>query len=69
MASVALNPGEGSGSRGGNRNLRYRSALGSAREATACLDVALALGYVDAVDQELREGLRSVQRVLVRLGA
>jgi four helix bundle protein len=31
-ASVALNLAEGSGSAGGTRNSRYRTALGSARE-------------------------------------
>jgi len=44
-SSVALNMAEGSGSRGGIRNARYRTALGSARETRACLDVAAALGY------------------------
>jgi four helix bundle protein len=68
-ASVALNIAEGSGSRGGNRTVRYRSALGSAKETWACIDVALALGYVESVDAEIREGLRSVQRVLVSLVA
>jgi four helix bundle protein len=68
-ASVALTLAEGSGSRGGNRTVRYRSALGSAKETWACVDVAIALGYVDSVDAEIREGLRSVQRVLARLVA
>jgi hypothetical protein len=58
-----------SGSRGGNRTVRYRSALGSAKETWACIDVAIALGYVESVDAEIREGLRSVQRVLARLVA
>jgi hypothetical protein len=66
---IALNMAEASGSRGGSRNMRYRSALGSAREAQACIDVALALGYVDAVDDEVRGALLSVQRVLVKIVA
>ena len=45
-ASVALNLAEGMFSRGQNRGLRYHSALGSARETLACLEVALACGYV-----------------------
>ncbi len=49
-SSVALNIQEGSGSHGGTRLARYRTALGSARETGACLDVALALGYVERVD-------------------
>ena len=68
-ASVALNLAVGSGSRGGNRTVRYRSALGSAKETWACIDVAIALGYVESVDAQIREGLRSVQRVLARLVA
>ena len=45
-ASVALNLSEGSGSEGGTRRQRYLSALGSARETVACLEVAAALGYL-----------------------
>ena len=40
-SSVALNIQEGSGSHGGTRLARYRTALGSARETGACLDVAV----------------------------
>ncbi len=68
-SSVALNMAEGSGSRGGNRNVRYRSALGSAKETMACLDVALALGYVESVDGQLREKLETVRRVLTSVVA
>jgi four helix bundle protein len=66
-ASVALNLSEGSGSAGGNRTQRYRTALGSARESAACLDVAIAFGYVDEVDPELRSKLDRVIGGLVRL--
>jgi four helix bundle protein len=64
--SMALNTGEGSGSSGGTRRERYRNALGSARETGACLDAALALGYVGAVDGALLDGLDHVQAVLVK---
>jgi four helix bundle protein len=64
--SMALNTGEGSGSSGGTRRERYRNALGSARETGACLDAALALGYVEAVDGALLDGLDHVQAVLVK---
>ena len=47
-ASVALNIAEGIGTQGGNRELRFKTALGSAREVKACLDVAEAWGYLDA---------------------
>jgi four helix bundle protein len=66
-SSVALNIQEGSGSHGGTRLARYRTALGSARETGACLDVALALGYVERVDAELLDQLSQVQAMLVAL--
>jgi four helix bundle protein len=47
-ASVALNIAEGLGTLGGNRELRFQTALGSAREVKACLEVADAWGYLDA---------------------
>lgn len=45
-ASVALNLGEGSGSTGGTRTERYRSALGSLREVETGLRIGAAFGYV-----------------------
>jgi four helix bundle protein len=65
-ASVALNMQEGSGSHGGTRRERYRSALGSARETGACLDMALTLGYVDGIDAGLLRQLDSVRAVLAK---
>jgi four helix bundle protein len=47
-SSMALNTAEGMYSRGKNRNARYQSALGSARETLACLEVAEVCGYVSA---------------------
>ena len=66
MASVALNMQEGGGSHGKTRLERYRNALGSARETGACLDVAMALGYVDGIDAGLLDGLDHVRAVLAR---
>jgi four helix bundle protein len=63
-ASMALNLSEGSGSRGGTRRERYQNALGSARETGACLDVAVALGYVEAVDAVLAAQLDHVRATL-----
>jgi len=65
--SVALNMQEGSGSSGGTRRERYRSALGSARETGACLDAAMALGYVKSVDAELLRRLDHVRAVLAKM--
>jgi four helix bundle protein len=65
-SSIALNVSEGSGSHGGTRRERYRNALGSARETGACLDVALAFGYVEEVDAQLLDGLDHVRATLVK---
>ena len=64
--SIALNCSEGSGSHGGTRKERYRNALGSARETGACLDAALALGYLEGVDASLLDRLDHVRAVLVK---
>ena len=64
--SIALNCSEGSGSHGGTRKERYRNALGSARETGACLDAALALGYLEAIDASLLDKLDHVRAVLVK---
>ena len=42
-SSIALNVAEGMYSRGKNRGARYHTALGSARETLACLEVGDAL--------------------------
>jgi four helix bundle protein len=68
-SSVALNLAEGMYSRGQNRNVRYRSALGSARETLACLEVAEAFEYVAAGDEGLRHQLDRVVGTLVTLVA
>jgi four helix bundle protein len=66
-ACIVLNIGEGSGSGGGTRTERYRNALGSARETGACLDVAQALGYVTALDDDLLDALDHVRATLVKV--
>jgi four helix bundle protein len=66
-ASIALNVAEGMYSRGGLRNTRYHTALGSARETHACLEVAQAFGYVEAIEPELDDKLRHVTATLIRL--
>jgi four helix bundle protein len=66
-SSVALNISEGSGSSGGTRRERYRNALGSARETTACLEVAMALGYVESLDARMLDDLDRVRATLVKI--
>src|SRR5262245_3579494 len=50
VASVALNTAEGYGNTAGHKRQRYQTALGSAREAMACVEVAKAMRYVEQVD-------------------
>jgi four helix bundle protein len=66
-SSVVLNIAEGSGSFGGVRTQRYRTALGSARETLACLEVAEAFGYIDATPAGVLALLRRVLGTLVRV--
>jgi four helix bundle protein len=68
-SSVVLNLAEGSGSFGRVRTLRYRTALGSARETMACLGVAEAFGYVEAVPEGVRIMMRRVLGTLVRVAS
>lgn len=66
-ASVVLNVAEGSGSRSGRRRLRYEIALGEARETLANLEAATAIGYVDGVDNEMRQRFDHIIGTLVNL--
>ena len=68
-SSVVLNIAEGSGSFGGVRTARYRTALGSARETVACLRVAEAHGYAEAMPACLRQAMDRVIGTLVRVAA
>jgi four helix bundle protein len=68
-SSVVLNLAEGSGSFGGVRTQRYRTALGSARETLACLLVAERFGYVEAMPAELVAAMNQVIGTLVRVAA
>jgi len=68
-SSVALNLAEGSGSFGGVRTARYRTALGSAREALSCLRVAERFGYVEAMPAALVAAMNHVIGTLVRVAA
>ena len=66
-SSIALNTAEAIGSHGGNERVRFRSALGSNQEVRACLDVAAAWGYVDAIDPGLRDRFDRIAATLYRL--
>ncbi len=66
-ASIVLNLAEGGGSRGGTRRARYDNALGSARESLANLQVAEAMGYVEALDVALLDRFDRVMATLYKL--
>ena len=55
-------------SRGRNRNARYHSALGSARETLACLEVAVVFSHITQ-DCAVHEKLDRVIGTLVELVA
>jgi four helix bundle protein len=66
-ASVALNISEGAYSQGRNANARFYSALGSARETLACVEVAVAFGYVPPMDQDVVERFGRILGTLNKL--
>ena len=66
-ASVALNTSEGSANTGGHKRQRYQTALGSAREVMACIDVAQAMRYVGEVDAGVVDRMNHVIATLIRL--
>ena len=67
LASAPLNLAEGSHSLGRNRIARYHTALGSLREALACLEVGAAFGYLPTIEPGLRRSFEQVLGTLVRL--
>ncbi|MDC3962460.1 four helix bundle protein [Polyangium jinanense] len=67
MHSVALNAAEGMGNHAGNKRQRYSSALGSAREVLACVQVAQAMRYIGTVDAKVLDRMDHVIATLTRL--
>jgi four helix bundle protein len=65
--SVALNLAEGSGSWGGIRMARYRTALGSARETVSALQVAHRAGYIPPMPQAIEVRMNRVIGTLVNI--
>jgi four helix bundle protein len=66
-ASMALNTSEGAYSRGRNAQLRFHTALGSARETLACVEVGVALGYMPKVREVLVVRMRQILGTLTKL--
>ena len=67
VTSIALNLSEGQGSQGRLRPTRYYSALGSARETLACIEVAVAMRLIRAPEPAVFDRLNRVIATLVRL--
>ncbi len=67
VQSVALNVAEGMANCGGHKRQRYQTALGSARETLACVEVGQAMRYVGPLDPEKRARMNQVIATLVRL--
>ena len=67
-SSIALNLAEGMYSRGRNRNARYHTALGSARETLACLEVAVVSSHTSQ-DCAVHDQLDRIVGTLVKLVA
>ena len=64
-SSVVLNVAEGSGARGKNRGARYSIALSEARETVSCLQLAVAWGYIDAIEESIATRMHRVIGTLV----
>ena len=67
IASVPLNIAEGSHARGARRASHYSIAMGSAREALACLETASAFGYAVDVPASVHDQFRAVLGTLYRV--
>ena len=55
------------GNTAGHKRQRYQSALGSAREVMACVDVARAMRYVGEIDAAVLDRIDHVIATLARL--
>ena len=65
--SVVLTVGEGSGSRGGRRRVRYDDALASAKETLTNLEASQAAGYIRTVEPVVRNRLNHIIGTLVNV--
>jgi four helix bundle protein len=67
MSSVALGTAEGMYSRGRNKAARYHTALGSMRETLACVEVAVAMGYVAELEPAIARDISAILGTLAKL--
>ena len=66
VRSVVLNTAEGRSQRGQRRTNHFSIALGSAREVHACLELAVALGFIQAMP-DLMDRSDHIQAMLYKL--
>ena len=66
LTSIALNVAEGNYQRAGNQRLRFQTAMGSADEVRACLEISAALDYI-ADQPALVDAFDRVARTLFNL--
>ena len=66
LSSIALNMAEGNYQRAGNQRLRFQTAMGSADEVRACLEISAALDYI-ADQPVLIDAFDRVARTLFKL--
>lgn len=67
LASVVLGIAEGSRSRGRNRPMQYQRGAASMDECIGVVDAAMAFGYIGSFDETLRDKMRHVVGVLVKV--
>ena len=66
LTSIPLNIAEGEHRSDGHGRARFSTAMGSANEVRACLEVAEAMGYIQAHAAE-RDAFDRIARTLFRL--
>jgi len=67
LSSCVLNTAEGSDQRGARRASHYAIALGSAREAAAALQIAIAWGYLAALPDDVTQRFGKVVGTLTKV--
>jgi four helix bundle protein len=67
VQSTVLNLAEGMANSSGHKRQRYQTALGSARETLACVEVAQAMRYVGGVEAGILDRMDHVIATLSRL--
>jgi len=64
---MALNVSEGACSQGRIAQTRFYTARGSAQETLACMEVAVALGYLPVVREDVQLRMRQIIGTLTKL--